>query len=922
MLGLSLTLLLASQAGPPRVIFDSDMSSDHDDVGDIAVLHGLASLGEIQIIGMMVSSKNYGTAQFMDAINTWYGKPDLPIGIPPEIGGVGEYPGVAVGTGKWPHTMGANKEEGLKSGACAWAKDLYRKLLAASPDRSVVIVTTGYLQNVEALMKSGPDAHSPLNGMDLIRKKAKLLSCAGGCYPKGDEFNFRVGDTSPRPAHAVVNQWPTSAWYVGYDVGQAIYSGGLLPEARKDSPIRYVYVDSLNEDYPYPTWGQIMVYFAARGLDTFWGAEAVGRNNANAEGSNWWTSTPDLSGDQEQGYILETARTPVRESLDALIMLEPNDGKPCKPGQPSNLRASVQGGKVVLQWRDNAFNEAGFKIERGVNGVYTQVGTVGANVTQYSENATPNVSYRVKAHNATGESRAAHTWVYSGWTEVGGDGLYTSYQPCHLRWARKGQPVDHVVLNQDSTHGQTLTLEVDAGALDNQGIFYVYFLYQNPENWYRLAYDNNHGAQAFKFEKRVNGATTAVGAPRVLKVTQPAQLSEHFLHGIGSGSLLRSWKIQVTPKALSFTTEEHALASDDTPLDGGKRVSSRIALEVAEPLGLDRGLIGLGSHNQSPLWENVRFTTSATAGLAPAIAAQPRNASVIDGRAATFSVAASGTGPLTYQWKRGTTAVGTNSATLTLAAAKSADAGAYTCVVTNASGSVTSSAATLTVNPVVAPAITVQPLHSTVPAGDAARLSVAASGTAPLTYQWKRGTSVVGGDSPVLLLAGVKTADAGAYTCAVSNGAGTVTSSAATLTVVAALDPLIKGAVFHDGGGSYGDYPNTAEKAFDGQTASFYDAKTPTGSFTGLDAGKAAVVTAVRYYARGGQAGRMIGGVFEGSNAAAGGYVKLATVTGASDETWTTVLVDRAAPYRYLRYRGPDGGCCNVAEIEFRGAPR
>jgi hypothetical protein len=61
-------------ADVPRIIFDSDMSSDHDDVGDIATLHGLASLGEVQIIGMMVSSQNYGTAQFMNAVNTWYGK--------------------------------------------------------------------------------------------------------------------------------------------------------------------------------------------------------------------------------------------------------------------------------------------------------------------------------------------------------------------------------------------------------------------------------------------------------------------------------------------------------------------------------------------------------------------------------------------------------------------------------------------------------------------------------------------------------------------------------------------------------------------------------------------------------------------------------------------------------------------------------
>jgi hypothetical protein len=87
-----------------------------------------------------------------------------------------------------------------------------------------------------------------------------------------------------------------------------------------------------------------------------------------------------------------------------------------------------------------------------------------------------------------------------------------------------------------------------------------------------------------------------------------------------------------------------------------------------------------------------------------------------------------------------------------------------------------------------------------------------------------------------------------------------------------------------------------------------------------VGAGKVAVVTSIRWHARGGQAGRMIGGVFEGSNSPTGGCVKLATVAGASDAAWTTVLVSGAAPVRFLRYRGPDGCCCNVAEIEFHGS--
>src|SRR6187399_930409 len=96
------------QSDIPRIIFDSDMSSDHDDVGDIAILHGLASMGECKIIGMMVSPRNGGTALCMDAINTYYGKLNIPIGVPPDIGGIGEYAG-QIAT-EFPHHLKSQKD--------------------------------------------------------------------------------------------------------------------------------------------------------------------------------------------------------------------------------------------------------------------------------------------------------------------------------------------------------------------------------------------------------------------------------------------------------------------------------------------------------------------------------------------------------------------------------------------------------------------------------------------------------------------------------------------------------------------------------------------------------------------------------------------------------------------------------------------
>ena len=169
--------------------------------------------------------------------------------------------------------------------------------------------------------------------------------------------------------------------------------------------------------------------------------------------------------------------------------------------------------------------------------------------------------------------------------------------------------------------------------------------------------------------------------------------------------------------------------------------------------------------------------------VAPSISTQPAAVTVTAGAPASFSVVAAGTAPLAYQWRKdGTSLSGATAATLSIASTQASDAGAYTVVVSNAGGSVTSATAALTVN--VPPAITTQPSSQSVTAGAAASFTVVATGTAPLTYQWKKdGTSISGATTATHSLASAQSADAGSYTVVVSNAVSTVTSSAAVLTV-------------------------------------------------------------------------------------------------------------------------------------------
>jgi hypothetical protein len=167
----------------------------------------------------------------------------------------------------------------------------------------------------------------------------------------------------------------------------------------------------------------------------------------------------------------------------------------------------------------------------------------------------------------------------------------------------------------------------------------------------------------------------------------------------------------------------------------------------------------------------------------PSISTQPTAHAACVGSSTSFSVVATGTGPLSYQWYHGETAVGTNSNSLTIPTVAAGDAGDYHVVVTNGCGSATSNPATLTVN--TPPSISTQPTAHAACVGSSTSFSVVATGTGPLSYQWYHGETAVGPNSNSLTINPVGLSDAGSYTVVVSSSTGCTaeTSNPATLTV-------------------------------------------------------------------------------------------------------------------------------------------
>lgn len=180
--------------------------------------------------------------------------------------------------------------------------------------------------------------------------------------------------------------------------------------------------------------------------------------------------------------------------------------------------------------------------------------------------------------------------------------------------------------------------------------------------------------------------------------------------------------------------------------------------------------------------------------LPPTIAAQPAGVTVVAGQSAQFAVAVNGSGPFSYQWlKNAAEIAGATGAGLSLAATTTADAGSYSVRVSNSAGSVTSDAAALAVAAAPQPPAPVPPVISTAPAGLAvlpgggATFAVAASGSGPLGFQWRRnGSDIAGANAAVLHLPSVSALDAGAYAVEVRNAAGAVISPSASLVVIGA----------------------------------------------------------------------------------------------------------------------------------------
>lgn len=286
----------SKEKSPVKIIFDTDMGSDCDDAGALALLNAYADKGEAKILGCIYSSGKvrYG-AGVAQAINTYYGRHDIPVGANynHHVGDSADKmtaEKLAKDTAAFNNTIIRNKD--------AWEQTrLNRKLLAAEKNNSVTYITVGHTKGLYDLLTSEPDSISPLNGKELVNRKIKRWIALGALGANNEEnkfskdWNFFFNGTAPYTKYLVEN-FPAPVYYI--NAGSNVMTGKSLKDTPPGNIVRTAYRDWLwnydnrTLDEQRPSWDLAAVYFAVEGTGDYLVNTGTGKLEFDQEkGCRW-----------------------------------------------------------------------------------------------------------------------------------------------------------------------------------------------------------------------------------------------------------------------------------------------------------------------------------------------------------------------------------------------------------------------------------------------------------------------------------------------------------------------------------------------------------------------------------------------------------------------------------------------------------
>jgi hypothetical protein len=285
----------------PRIILDTDLGGDIDDLGALALLHAYADAGRCILLGVVSDTPQAPAITCIHATNTYYGRPALPVGRPREV---------LRPEHKYADAVAARFPSLPKPENAPLADDLYRALLAAQPDGSVTIACIGWQHQTLALLRTGPDRHSPLDGRALVARKVARFVIMGGYGDQGDhsapEPNFNAANT-PGITRDFIALCPAPISFIPAELGDRTLgygTGARLVELPEDNPVRIGYADFFSRPpawtgvrsgspiQPWSIWDQLTCHHAVVGPDEWLGVQLGKRNEVDELGLNHWVQDP------------------------------------------------------------------------------------------------------------------------------------------------------------------------------------------------------------------------------------------------------------------------------------------------------------------------------------------------------------------------------------------------------------------------------------------------------------------------------------------------------------------------------------------------------------------------------------------------------------------------------------------------------
>lgn len=266
---------------PIKVIFETDMGNDIDDVLALDMLYKYQDMGKAHILMISNNKPNVHTIPFLDIMNVFYGYPSIPLAT------VKNSKVKESADKSYVEIVENFSSDGFRflkhrneSDTISDSVEKYRQILSQEKDGSVVIISVGFLTNLSSLLQSQPDQYSNLSGSELVRKKVKLMSVMGGDFRenlKKGEFNIRYDIPS---AKYVFKNWPTdivvSTWEVG---GNIIFPGSeILKEINytTNNPLKIAYENYLPMPYDRPTWDLTSVLYAIEQKENYFSLSPKG----------------------------------------------------------------------------------------------------------------------------------------------------------------------------------------------------------------------------------------------------------------------------------------------------------------------------------------------------------------------------------------------------------------------------------------------------------------------------------------------------------------------------------------------------------------------------------------------------------------------------------------------------------------------